>query len=230
MLAYNDIYGIAPLHIRNKNDESLFCYEIGHGFTPAFKDGQSMSVEWLAVFLGKILDILSDSRRLLLEEKRFLLDQELIFIDSKGEPCLLYYPSELCFDTLQEFKELVVRNLSVCAAGAGAEVKHKADKLLDELKTSGFDANVLRSVLAAYKKMALTALDEDEKKSKINIIDTSAKKNFIETITESNSPKGTGFEEIRQKLFPVPFKAAGLIFVFSSGNCDKFIHYNRLGT
>ncbi len=114
MIINNNITGVVPLELREKNNNLKLYYHLS-GLTSLanYFKRQKVSKQEFAAYLNQIAGIISASSNYLLNDNGFILDEEYIFIKpTSKEVFLVYLPIEVKSDVNSSFKEFVTKLLT----------------------------------------------------------------------------------------------------------------------
>jgi hypothetical protein len=160
MLAHNPGTCILQPEIRRKDDEVKICYTISPfiSLQEYLKNRRLTKQEFLDLLM-KITAILLQGRELLLNERNFLLRDDLIQMDLKtAVPYLVYLPVEKCdssFDSLKDFVlHLITRTASI-------EIKpgdHYLQRIIEYCKAGNFCTAGLKKLLNEIKFKNLSSV------------------------------------------------------------------------
>jgi hypothetical protein len=160
MLAGNPSSGILPIELRRNDDRLKLIYDITGLVTfQAHAAVSGLSSGELSGFFSSILDIIRDSKKLLLYEDGFLLDEDYIFFDGNSIK-LVYVPVRTNMDFQYLFKDMVVKML----AKAGNEFSEAALKeIIKRVKSPDFRISELNTFFSGKDDINPTTNDEIHK-------------------------------------------------------------------
>ncbi len=159
MLEFNRTAGILPVELRRSDNRLKLIYDITGLMTLQYYTVLSKPhfTELSATF-GSVLSIIRDSKKLLLYESNFLLDEDFIFVEDSSIK-LIYIPVQTSMDFGGMFRDMVIKLL----ARAGGEINEKAlGDIIRCVKSPEFRLTELNTLFAFNKKDLFTPSEVEE--------------------------------------------------------------------
>lgn len=160
MLEYNRADGILPVELRRNDNKLKLVYDITGLMTLQHYTAISKpSFNELSTTLSSILGIARSSKKLLLYESGFLMDEDYIYVDNNSIK-LIYVPVQTSMDFSGMFKDMVIKLF----ARAGGEINEKAlSDIIKCVKSPQFKLTDIDTIIKSFNKKDVTIPSEIEK-------------------------------------------------------------------
>lgn len=192
MLEYNHTAGILPVELRRNDNKLRLVYDITGLMTLQHYTAISKpSFNELSATLSSILGIVRNSKKLLLYESGFLMDEDYIYVDNNSIK-LIYVPVQTSMDFAGMFKDMVIKLF----ARAGGEINEKAlTDIIRCVKSPQFKLSEVDTIITSINKKDLIIPSEIEKS------DMQVPQQSVPETHEKKQPDYKAFFNSKIKLF-----------------------------
>jgi hypothetical protein len=163
MIANNPSESIIPFEYHRKDHDYFFYYNIQSRISLRdYIEKHRFSKNEFIDLLTGITENILESRRLLLNEQNFLLDEEHIYLTQESAlPGLIYIPAGSGLFRLQEFKDLVIRLIAKAAFTMGRGGGGFLYRIIGYLKEDSFSLPGFKRLLEDLKEGSGNGVEND---------------------------------------------------------------------